>query len=275
MKPAKWWLLRGCVCYLFFSAVSVAAQDTQPEYFTRDMVKTTMDNDAYFYRKIKREAKTGYTIYEYYMNGRIKMKGKVETENGNKKTGYFIYYYENGQKSLEGRYVDDKEEGVWKSWYENGTRDYVARMKNGVLDGKGTWYYTNGRKSARELFANGQKVKGRYWTEQGRKMKEAVPDEVLPSFPLDSADGLNRYLAEKTIYPQLARSLDIEGRVVVNFCVNTDGAISNATVIRSAHPILDQEAVRVTTNMPKWKPGHAHNRPIKVYFALPFNFDIE
>ena len=46
-------------------------------------------------------------------------------------------------------------------------------------------------------------------------------------------------------YPKEAQEKNIQGRVTVQFVVETDGSISNVKVARSAHPLLDEEAVRV------------------------------
>ena len=34
--------------------------------------------------------------------------------------GNWITYFESGQKAMEGKFKNDKEDGIWKSWYENG-----------------------------------------------------------------------------------------------------------------------------------------------------------
>ena len=64
----------------------------------------------------------------------------------------------------------------------------------------------------------------------------------------------------------------IEGRVIVTFVVNKKGRIIDPTVERSAHPLLDAEALRVIKRMPKWKPGRVNGEPVNVKYRLPITF---
>ena len=56
-------------------------------------------------------------------------------------------------------------------------------------------------------------------------------------------------------YPAKAVEDDAQGRVLVGFIVNRDGSVDDVKVVKSVHPALDEEAVRVVKAMPKWKPG--------------------
>ena len=85
------------------------------------------------------------------------------------------------------------------------------------------------------------------------------------------------YVAKNVNYPNAARDNNIEGRVNVQFVVNEDGTISGAKVVGSKRygGGLEDEAVRVVSSMPKWKPGKQNGRAVKVYFTLPITFRLE
>ena len=52
-----------------------------------------------------------------------------------------------------------------------------------------------------------------------------------------------------------------KNRVVLNFSIEADGAISRVFVELSADAIFDDEALRVAKTMPKWmSPARIHNR---------------
>ena len=91
--------------------------------------------------------------------------------------------------------------------------------------------------------------------------------EVLPSpsFP-GGQSALITFLKENIKYPEQAIKDSIEGNVVVSFNVESDGTITNAQVVRSLHPLLDAEALRVVKLMPKWEPGSLSQYYLPIYF---------
>lgn len=92
-----------------------------------------------------------------------------------------------------------------------------------------------------------------------------------PSFP-GGEKAMYRWLGRTIIYPAAASEEHIEGRVVVSFVIEKDGSVSNVRVERSAHPILDKEAIHVVSLMPKWKPGSVDGEPVRVTYYLPITF---
>lgn len=84
-----------------------------------------------------------------------------------------------------------------------------------------------------------------------------------------------KFLVSNIVYPKQARDSKIEGKVIVSFIVEKDGSITNVEVLRSAHPLLDAEAIRVTKLMPKWKPGKQKGKPVRCKFSMPIAFKLE
>lgn len=73
-------------------------------------------------------------------------------------------------------------------------------------------------------------------------------------------------------YPAEAVVNGVQGRVVVDFIIETDGTLSNIEVTKSVHPLLDQEAIRVIKASPKWKPGSINGERVRVKMSLPVEF---
>ena len=82
-------------------------------------------------------------------------------------------------------------------------------------------------------------------------------------------------MPENVKYPEKAQKQKIEGRVIVSFIVEKDGSISEVHPLTAVHPLLDQEAMRLVNNMPKWKPGKVKGKAVRVSFALPVNFSLK
>ena len=95
--------------------------------------------------------------------------------------------------------------------------------------------------------------------------------EERPQFPGGDAE-LMKYLQKNIKYPSICQEQGIQGRVIVQFVVNTDGSIVDAQVIKPVNPYLDKEALRVISTMPKGIPGKQRGKAVRVRFTVPVTF---
>lgn len=108
--------------------------------------------------------------------------------------------------------------------------------------------------------------------------EEAIPFglvDVKPRFQGGDANTFSKWVSANLVYPAEAREKEIEGRVLIQFTVKTDGSISDVKVLRSAHPLLDAEAVRIISASPKWTPGQQKGRDVKVTYQFPVIFKLK
>lgn len=96
---------------------------------------------------------------------------------------------------------------------------------------------------------------------------------VYPEYP-GGVTELKKYLSESIVYPTAARKMEIEGEVVVEFTVERNGNLTGINIKKGLATELDQEALRVTRNMPAWKPGTKNGVPVRVTMTMPINFKI-
>ena len=110
--------------------------------------------------------------------------------------------------------------------------------------------------------------------------KVAQPDssfvvvETLPEFPGGEA-AMMRFIAKNIKYPALAIENNITGTVYVQFIIDENGDVKNATVIKGIGWGCDEEALRVINAMPKWTPGSQKGKNVKVTYLLPIRFHLE
>lgn len=112
--------------------------------------------------------------------------------------------------------------------------------------------------------------------------KEAVPEddkvyevvEQMPQFVGGDA-SLMKYLSENVKYPVEAQKNGVQGRIVISFIVEKDGAVSNVKIARSVDDLLDKEACRVVKQMPKWTPGMQNGKPVRVKYNVPVSFRLK
>ena len=74
-------------------------------------------------------------------------------------------------------------------------------------------------------------------------------------------------------YPELARNAGIEGRVVVQFVVTSDGEIANPRVVRGIGGGCDEAALEAL-QFAKFQPGYQRGRPVNVSYSLPITFTL-
>lgn len=99
-------------------------------------------------------------------------------------------------------------------------------------------------------------------------------EETLPSFK-GGQEALNRWISENMQYPQDAYNDGIQGRVKVSVEINSDGSIGDVSIVKSVHPSLDKEAIRLFKSMPKWNPGTQNGNPVSAKMVFPLNFKLE
>jgi hypothetical protein len=82
--------------------------------------------------------------------------GEGEFRN-NKKHGPWTFWYASGQKRWEGSFVDDVEHGDERAWHENGELSYEGHLEKGVREGEYAFYYDNGQLWWRGPYSKGKK----------------------------------------------------------------------------------------------------------------------
>ena len=94
-----------------------------------------------------------------------------------------------------------------------------------------------------------------------------------PEFP-GGQEALMEWIEQNKVYPQEAIDKGIEGRVIVKFTVEEDGTVTNGKIVRGVDPLLDKEALRLVSIMPKWKPGMNNGEVVRCFFTLPITFKL-
>jgi periplasmic protein TonB len=98
--------------------------------------------------------------------------------------------------------------------------------------------------------------------------------EEPPMFPGGEA-ALQKYIAEHIQYPEVAKENNVQGKVIVRFCVTSKGGVDKVSILKSVDPELDKEAIRVVQTLPPFKPGKQGGKPVPVWYMVPINFTLK
>jgi len=82
---------------------------------------------------------------------------------------------------------------------------------------------------------------------------------------------MGQHIGANFKFPETARKEGASGVIIVNFIIEKDGSISEAKIIRSVHPDLDEEALRVILLLPTFHPAMQRGKPVRMSFNMPIN----
>jgi protein TonB len=118
-------------------------------------------------------------------------------------------------------------------------------------------------------------------SEVKEEVKEAEAEEVpfvvveeMPMYPGGDTELL-KYIGANTNYPEVAKENNIQGKVIVRFCVTAKGGVSQVSILKGVDPELDAEAIRVVNTLPAFKPGKQGGKPVPVWYMVPITFTLK
>ena len=187
------------------------------------------------------------------------------------KNGNYLRYVKS-IKSSEGYYLDDKMSGFWRYYYPSGElwyiETYIDGIKNGIVEG----YFKTGETKRIEKYKDGKRTSANCFTKLG---KDTTYYEIrsMALFP-GGEKAMMEYFQKNLKYPYQAKRLNIHGIVYVFFVVKQDGHVDHVEIVkgRGVHPLLDNEAIRCTENMPVWTPGYSDGEAKEVRIIQRIKF---
>ncbi len=91
--------------------------------------------------------------------------------------------------------------------------------------------------------------------------------EEMPEFP-GGMSALMEFIRKNLRHDKAEKN----ERVIIQIVVDKKGNATNPVVLRSTNPALDEEALRIVSLMPKWKPGRQAGKNRNVQFVFPVTF---
>ena len=100
--------------------------------------------------------------------------------------------------------------------------------------------------------------------------------EENATFQGGDLNTFRNWVQEKLVYPEKSAEDGSQGRVFIQFAVNSKGDICDIKVLRSTgDPLLDEEAIRVIKTSPQWKPARQGGANVKQQFTMPVTFKLQ
>lgn len=104
------------------------------------------------------------------------------------------------------------------------------------------------------------------------KTKFSYSAEIRPE-PEGGMENIGRLVMKNIRIDSTANRL--QSKVIIAFIVNYDGRITGQRVIRNIDGSTIAEQLLAEISKLNWKPGYCNNKPVPVFFTLPFNLRLE
>lgn len=286
--------------------------DNDKLIYTDSTQMETKSKDYKFLRIIKdyKLDKESYTILEYYKSGVLHMQGTSKTKDFTSKEGEYIFYYANGNKNAVTNYVKSRPNGKTSQWYENGNKklegEYIEDEKTffGALkifqfwNPKGVQTVVDGNGECEEIsefFHASGKIKEGFkdglWQGSDKKMRYTFSEnyenqklisgvsidstnvsrnykevELRPS-PKKGYEDFYRHVGKKFRVPDMPKGMG--GKIFLKFIVDKEGRVVEPEIIRGIGYGADEEALRVVSSYTNFAPGEIRGIKVRCSFSLP------
>lgn len=104
--------------------------------------------------------------------------------------------------------------------------------------------------------------------------KAAPADVYAEAEPLNGYPDLYEYFHKELKYPQEVLKDSLEGIVSVQFIISKQGRPEQIKILQSLGTPFDNEAIRVISGMPEWKPASLNGKPVPARISMPLTFTI-
>jgi antitoxin component YwqK of YwqJK toxin-antitoxin module len=198
---------------------------------------------SYWYSKTRySKNKIGKKV-SYDLNDSISII--LNYNNKGEKHGKFSAWFDNRNKSDEGRYLSGKKEGLWRS------------------------YFYGGEIAAKSFFKNDSLITEKFYDQNGneKQLKEKCC-EKKPQFK----GGLKKYkkIAQKFLD---RKKYKIQGTVTVDYTISVTGDLTNVRIYDILPDNIDDKIITFFKQIKGWNPACNKGRavPIQHSFKLIFN----
>lgn len=204
----------------------------------------------------------------YHYNGMMSDSAYYEAD---KLKGTKMSWYSNGFIADSADYTNDGQ-AVYISWYDDGNPSSAGRYINGKKEGPWQYFHKNNNNAALEKYSKDVLISRIYYDEKGIQLSDTSNKDRDAEFKGGEAKWRD-YLEGNLQFPEDVKLVNTDViTIVVNATVDEDGKISDVYVSVPFDPKFDDEALRVMKRSPKWLPSISHNRRVKQYVRQPIFF---
>ncbi|MEM1318925.1 MAG: TonB family protein [Bacteroidota bacterium] len=304
-------LLVGCKTNYRIPSSIKAKQNPYKEKYTDALDQGSELIKSWYHFTLERTVDSNYVYKQFYPTTRqITDYVSYKTARMKVRHGKIMQWYDNGQKYVEGEFVDGEATGEWRYFsYQNEAAQSYGQLVAGKKEGP--WTQLDSLGNIRSTYTYKEDLRdGPYevFNQQGQVVlkgayqKGVIADrqQILPAEEKDAAFvivDVMPYLAscknkdlekqktcsdktlveainDKTNYPRFARAMGVEGDALIQFKVNQAGEVEDIEVLRGVCNEIERSCIRSMEELPKWSPGQYNGQAVNVYFRFSIKFKL-
>lgn len=185
----------------------------------------------------------------------------------------FRVYMRDGRLALESYplEINGKRFSFTKTWYDNGNLKYELYAKKHSREYNMKYYWSNGKVKFEESVTKRKldTTKCRAYTQFGADTVYYQANS-FPQFP-GGNKAESRFLNNNKIWKSDYRN----SYLTVRFIIEKDGSVSGVRIVSGIDKDLDKEAIRIISELPKWKPATFCGDPVRVLIEYTFNTKVK
>lgn len=100
--------------------------------------------------------------------------------------------------------------------------------------------------------------------------------DTMPTFMNGDISTFQSWVMQNMRYPAEAIEKCIQGMVIAQFVVGSDGYIvkDSIKILSDTDPLLNNEVIRVLNISPRWTPGQHAGKSVALQFVIPVSFGL-
>ncbi len=169
---------------------------------------------------------------------------------------------------------DKLKEGKNCRFYDSGKLQYDIDYSQGLLNGYVKGYFENGNLKRNDLYKNDTLIEGKCFTVDNRDTAYYIFERQASYFGR-GLEGFRVFVTKTVRYPAQAHRNGIQGRVLIQFAVNSKGKVVDVKVIESPNSLLNNAAIDAVMASGTWEPAIQEGRKVKQQFVMPIIFLLE
>ena len=254
------------IIFVLTSSLKGYSQDSIVNYLDRNGKVINKKNAVEIETIVKKD--TIWKVTYYYRNGKIKKYGHFKTKDKKAPVGEFVKFNRTGKISSIFFYnFNSKKTGHYKSWFDNGNISSIGMYINDKKESIWKYYHYNGNEACRLYFKKDSILKTVISDVRGN----IITDKLVKKKKAEFKGGKDKFIGN---IKKLTDNIDyqIRGKVYVNFVINVDGKINDVSIDEDLPAQLNKQIVSYFENLEGWEPSIQMNRKVPTHFSIPLNF---
>jgi TonB family protein len=159
-------------------------------------------------------------------------------------------------------------------YYKSGKLKYDIDFSNNKINGTLKGYFENGNIRRIDNYKNDSLIEGKCYTKDGLDTAYYVYLKNA-SYKGQNLEGFRRFVSSKLKYPRLAIENNIQGKVLIEFDVNSKGEIVDIFIVESPDDLLSQAAIKALNQSDLWEPCIGEGKKARQKFTMPLYFSLQ